>query len=159
MRYEVEAKVTDVDRQVVAGRTHFMVHPAAHYLGLKGPDGFGEAGQAMSVSVRARDVLSKARIAVKDVQVELVQRVWKTVKKKNAWGGFENVSEAQEITVDTCTADASIDGEGLLGYPGVGRELQPCEGPRSGRPRRSPVSGSGCSGPAKPRGTTMIPTW
>ncbi|MBI3182504.1 MAG: hypothetical protein HYZ28_10195 [Myxococcales bacterium] len=37
MRYVVEASVTDVDRQVYAGRLSSVVHPAAFYVGVRPP--------------------------------------------------------------------------------------------------------------------------
>ena len=102
-KYTVEALVTDVDRQVVAGRASFPVHPASFYVGVRGPTGFAAARQPFEVSVIARSAHAQARVAAKDVKVRLVRQVWNTVKKKTAWGTFETVSERQGVDVESCT--------------------------------------------------------
>ncbi len=101
--YTVEAVVTDVDRQTVAGRASFPVHPASFYIGVRGPSGFATAKKSFEVSVLARNSHSQARVAGKDVKVRLVRQVWNTVKKKTAWGTFETVSERQGVDVESCT--------------------------------------------------------
>ena len=101
--YTVEASVTDVDRQVVAGRASFPVHPASFYLGVRGPTGFATKGEAFEVSVLARGAHDQERVAAKDVKLRLVRQVWNTVKKKTAWGTFETVSERQPVDVASCT--------------------------------------------------------
>lgn len=107
--YTVEARVTDVDRQQVAGRATFPVHPASHYIGLKGPSGFAEAKAAFPVQVVARAAADEARVAVPAVVVKLMRHQWNTVKKKNAWGAFETISEKEEVEVGRCTVDAALD--------------------------------------------------
>lgn len=107
--YTVEARVTDVDRQEIAGRTSFPVHPAAHYVGLKGPAGFAVAEEPFEVQVAARDAVSEAPTAAAEVTVKLMRHQWNTVKKKNAWGAFETISEKQEVEVTACTVGVSAD--------------------------------------------------
>lgn len=100
--YTVEAAVTDVDRQQVAGRASFPVHPAKFYVGLRGPAGFATAGEAFDVQVVARASKGEQRVVAPDVELKLVRHVWNTVKKKNAWGGFETISEKQNVEVSSC---------------------------------------------------------
>ncbi len=107
--YTVEARVTDVDRQEIAGRTTFPVHPASHYVGLKGPAGFAVAKTPFEVQIVARDAVGEQRVAVPEVSVKLMRHQWNTVKKKNAWGAFETVSEKEEIEVTACTVGVSAD--------------------------------------------------
>jgi hypothetical protein len=111
-RFTVEANVTDVDRQAGAGRAAFLMHPAAFYVGLRGPEGFATAGQPFDVALVGRAATAKApRVAVPKAQVQLLAQQWNTVRKKNASGGFETVSEQEEVVIDTCeraiTADAT----------------------------------------------------
>lgn len=114
--YTVEARVTDVDRQQVAGRATFPVHPASHYIGLKGPSGFAEAKAGFPVEVVARSAADEARVAVSAVVVKLMRHQWNTVKKKNAWGAFETISEKEEVEVGRCTVDASVDAAGTCTF-------------------------------------------
>ncbi|MCA9537857.1 MAG: alpha-2-macroglobulin, partial [Myxococcales bacterium] len=107
--YTVEARVTDVDRQQVAGRASFPVHPAAHYVGVRGPAGFAEASKGFDVQLVARAADDERRVAVNGVTLKLIKHQWNTVKKKNAWGAFETVSERQEVEVARCTVDVPAD--------------------------------------------------
>lgn len=107
--YTIEARVTDVDRQQVAGRATFPVHPASHYVGLKGPAGFAESKAPFTVQVVARAAADEQRVAVAGVVVKLMRHQWNTVKKKNAWGAFETISEKEEVEVARCTVDVAAD--------------------------------------------------
>ena len=110
--YTVEAAVTDVDRQVTAGRASFPVHPAAFYLGVRGPAGFATKGEAFEVSVLARGAHDEQRVAVAEVKLKLVRQVWNTVRKKTAWGSWETVSERQPVDVADCTLSVAADKAG-----------------------------------------------
>ena len=111
--YTLEATVTDVDRQQVAGRASFPVHPAAFYIGVKGPAGFATAGQAFPVSVVALAAADERKVSVKDVEVKLVRKVWHTIKKHNAWGAYETISEQQdEVVGEPCRLSVSADRAG-----------------------------------------------
>ncbi|MCC6994720.1 MAG: hypothetical protein IT370_08935 [Deltaproteobacteria bacterium] len=62
MRYVVDASVTDVDRQVYAGRTAQTVHPAAFYLGVAPPaERVLAAGDTLEVPVVAVDPEGRVR--------------------------------------------------------------------------------------------------
>lgn len=107
--YTVEARVTDVDRQEIAGRATFPVHPAAFYVGVKGLSGFATAKSPFEVQLVARDAVSEARAAAGEVTLKLMRHQWNTVKKKNAWGAFETISEKQEVEVGACTVAVAAD--------------------------------------------------
>jgi uncharacterized protein YfaS (alpha-2-macroglobulin family) len=103
-RYTLEASVEDVDRQRQSGRESFVVHPAAFYVGLKGPTGFAVSKQAFHVDVLARAAVDGRRVEARKINVKLVRHVWHTVKKKNRWGAFETISERQPQDVGVpCT--------------------------------------------------------
>jgi len=98
----LEATVVDVNRQRVSGRGAFIVHPAAHYIGLLGPQGFGTAGVPFDVQVIAVDALKKARVAAKTAKVTLRRTDWHTIQKQTVGGAFETVSEEAEVVVGSC---------------------------------------------------------
>ncbi|MGK0357957.1 MAG: hypothetical protein ACI9U2_000240, partial [Bradymonadia bacterium] len=103
-RYTLEASVEDVDRQVQSGRASFVVHPAAFYVGLKGPLGFAVAKEAFHVDLLARAAMDARRVEARQIRVKLVRHVWHTVKKKNRWGAYETISERQPQDVGVaCT--------------------------------------------------------
>lgn len=113
-RYTLEAAVEDVDRQRQSGRASFIVHPAAFYVGLKGPQGFAVAETPFHVDVIARAAADERRVEARKIKVRLVRHVWHTVKKKNRWGAYETISERQPQDV----------GEPCEVSPGTGQPAQ-----------------------------------
>ena len=103
--YTVEGSVTDVDRQTLSGREGVTVHPASFYLGLKGPQGFAEAGAPFDVSVVAVPSTERAPAGlVPEIsgELRLSRQVWQTVRKRTALGTYESVSERRVEAVDDC---------------------------------------------------------
>lgn len=107
--YTLEASVTDVNRQVVAGRKAFTIHPASFYVGLRGPDGFAEVGKPVSISVVALDAEKQARVAGSAVKVVLKRHEWNTVQKQTVNGTFETVSEESVVEAGICTVTTAKD--------------------------------------------------
>jgi alpha-2-macroglobulin len=107
--YVVEAQVEDVNRQAVANRAELTVHPAAFYVGLRGPQGFRKVGEQVGVDVLVTDP-SGVRTGGKTVQVELSRRTWKSVRQKDATGGYSTLSEAVEQQAHACTLQSKADG-------------------------------------------------
>ncbi len=106
--YTVEAEVEDINRQTVANRTNVTVHPAAYYVGLRGATGFRKASEEVPVDVVVTDIAGK-RAAGRKVEVEILRRTWKSVRQKDASGGFSTVSEPVEEKVHTCTVESRGD--------------------------------------------------
>ncbi|MBL9038412.1 MAG: alpha-2-macroglobulin, partial [Archangium sp.] len=99
--YTLEAEVTDVNRQSVAGRADVTVHPAAFYVGLKSNSAFLQVGT--SYPLEAIVVTPDgARTAGRAFEVSVTSRTWKSVKKKDASGGFSTISEPVETEVAKC---------------------------------------------------------
>ncbi|MBI5478602.1 MAG: Ig-like domain-containing protein [Deltaproteobacteria bacterium] len=77
MSLQAEASVTDVNRQTWTAPTALLVHPAAHYVGLRTPRTFYPAGQAIPVDALVTDLDGKAiagrPIAVRAERVDWVQ--------------------------------------------------------------------------------------
>jgi len=99
--YVLEGEVEDVNRQSVAGRVEVTVHPAAFYVGLRAPSGFLQAGKEAAVDTVVADVTGK-RAPGRGLTVSVLSRTWKSVKKKDASGGFTTLSEPVETEVATC---------------------------------------------------------
>jgi hypothetical protein len=106
--YTVEAEVTDVNRQAVADRKQVTVHPAAYYVGLKAPTGFPKAGDEVAVDALVVDPSGK-RVPGRKFEAQVSLRTWKSVRQKEAGGGFTTVSEPVEEKVSTCALE-SVDG-------------------------------------------------
>ncbi len=99
--YVVEAEVTDVNRQTVANRVDVTVHPAEFYVGLRSTAGFLNAGSASPLEVVVVNTKGE-RVVGRAVDVVVRARTWKSVKKKDATGGFSTVSEPDEHEVQKC---------------------------------------------------------
>ncbi len=107
--YTLEAEVTDVNRQTVAGRVSATVHPASAYVGLRSTAYFLEVGKEYPIDTLVVGVDGK-RLGGKSVDVAIVSRSWKSVKKKDATGGFTTVSEPVETPAASCTLTSTADG-------------------------------------------------
>jgi hypothetical protein len=62
------AAVQDVNRQVIAGTTDLLVHPADLYVGLGGTDTFVREGEELTIDVIVTDI-DGAAVAGRDVEV------------------------------------------------------------------------------------------
>jgi hypothetical protein len=100
--YTLEAEATDVNRQAVAGRASVTVHPASVYVGLRSSTYFLQVGTEYPLDTVVVDSAGKP-VAGSSVAVTVTSRTWKSVKKKDATGGFTTVSEPEEKEVHTCT--------------------------------------------------------
>ncbi len=103
-RYAIEANVTDVSRQAVAGTASVIVHPASLYAGLQIPGGFGSVGASTDVKLLVADLDGK-RVAGRPVKVVVKRREWKNTKRRNEWSGMiERHSEPVDVDVGGCPA-------------------------------------------------------
>lgn len=108
--YTIEAEVEDVNRQSVAGRADVTVHPASFYVGLRSSSGFMKVGTEVALDTVVTDTAGK-KIGGRALEVVITSRTWKSVKKKDATGGFSTVSEPEEKEVHKCaltSADAAV---------------------------------------------------
>ncbi len=111
--YTFEAEVTDVNRQSVAGRAEVMVHPASYYVGLRSPVYFLQVGTEYALEALVLDTEGK-RTGGKKVTVTVTSRSWKSVKQKDASGGFTTISEPVETEVKKCDLESA---EGVVPCP------------------------------------------
>ncbi len=100
--YTVEAEVTDVSRQRQANRVAITVHPAALYAGLRPRStGFAEAGKPVTLEVVAVTPAG-TRQAGTEVEVSVVRRDWKFIRKKGVGERWSTVSEPVEEAAGGC---------------------------------------------------------
>ncbi|HXX29586.1 MAG TPA: alpha-2-macroglobulin family protein [Myxococcaceae bacterium] len=98
----VEAEVTDVNRQRQAGRVGLTVHPAAVYAGVRPRStGFAEARKPVTLEVVAvrPDGTRQPGVAV---DVAVVRREWRFIRKKDVGDRWTTLSEPVEEVVDGC---------------------------------------------------------
>lgn len=104
--YTFEAEVTDVNRQSVAGRAEVMVHPASYYVGLRSAAYFLSVGTEYGLEALVLDTEGK-RAKGKKLTVTVTSRTWKSVKQKDASGGFTTISEPVETEVKKCELESA----------------------------------------------------
>ncbi|AKU90473.1 Ig-like domain-containing alpha-2-macroglobulin family protein [Vulgatibacter incomptus] len=100
--YTLEAEVEDVNRQRVAARTAFTVHPASFYAGIRvAATGFAQAGRPLQTELIAVTPEGDRAPGVK-VAFEARRREWKSIKKKGVGEQWFTVSEPVEEKVYGC---------------------------------------------------------
>ncbi|MEL6179906.1 MAG: alpha-2-macroglobulin family protein, partial [Myxococcota bacterium] len=97
----IEASVTDVNRQVVAGRTSVKVHPGSFYIGMRREQYLVESGKPMELKLVAVGLDGK-QLAGRNIKVELARREWRSTRKQAAGGGTTWVSETVDQVKHTC---------------------------------------------------------
>jgi hypothetical protein len=99
---DIEAEVTDVSRQAVANRTSVVVHPASVVVGVEVADGVGAVGQATALRLVAVD-LQGHRVAGRPIDVRVLRREWKNVRRRGAYASFfEETSEPVDTPAGAC---------------------------------------------------------
>ncbi len=98
-----EARVQDVNRQTLVGRTTLLVHPADVYVGLKSARTFVQKGEAFDVSTIVTDLDGRA-LAGRDVSLGLVRLDY--VYEKGEWKQKE--VDAEERTVKSASDALSV---------------------------------------------------
>jgi alpha-2-macroglobulin len=106
--YTVEGEVEDVNRQTVAGRVEVPVHPSSFYVGLRLPTGFMKAGTEYGLDTVVVNTEGN-RVAGRALEVQVLRRTWKSVKRKEAGGGFVTLSEPSEEEVHKCALKSAGD--------------------------------------------------
>jgi len=100
--YTVEAEVEDVNRQRIANRSRLTVHPASVYAGVRRRStGFAETGREATLEVVAA-APDGARKAGLSVEVSLVRREWKWIRKRGVGGEWIWENEVAETAAGSC---------------------------------------------------------
>jgi uncharacterized protein YfaS (alpha-2-macroglobulin family) len=99
-----EAEVTDASRQVLAGRSTVLVHPAEFYLALAPPrDLFVDRGAKLRPTAFAVEPGGAKRAGVR-VRFELVRRTWESVLRATGESGATYDSKVVDAVVAGCDA-------------------------------------------------------
>ncbi|HSA19939.1 MAG TPA: MG2 domain-containing protein [Myxococcota bacterium] len=100
--YTVEAEVTDVNRQRQANRVTLTVHPAAAYAGVRvATTGFAEVGKPARVELVAA-AADGARLEGQALELKVLRRTWKSIRKQGAGHRWFTVSEPVEEPAGGC---------------------------------------------------------
>ncbi len=117
--YDVEATVTDTDRQQVAGRTRVDVHVADAYVGVKSPGGLATAGKPVTVQVVAVTPAGEARPGT-PVKLTAVRRSWDVVREKGMDGTWRWVNTAKDEPVAAGTVQSAAQAQSWSFTPSEG---------------------------------------
>jgi len=98
--YTLEAQVTDQNRQAIAGRQDFVVHPASEYVGVRSDRSVYKEGERARLEAIAVDVAG-VRVKGRRVKLDLVrsETVRKAVEDKGKWS---YKYETTDLSVGTC---------------------------------------------------------
>jgi uncharacterized protein YfaS (alpha-2-macroglobulin family) len=100
--YTVEAEVTDVNRQRQANRVALTVHPAALYAGVRPRNtGFAEAAKPVTLELVAVTPQGARQVGA-DLEVSVIRRDWKFIRKKGVGDRWTTVTEPVEEAAGEC---------------------------------------------------------
>ena len=91
-----EATVVDVNRQAWSASSSILVHPAAHYVGLKTDKAFFEGGEPVKIQAVVANIDGE-RMAGSKIALEMVRLAWKKDKKRG-WTQEEVEPQTCELT-------------------------------------------------------------
>jgi uncharacterized protein YfaS (alpha-2-macroglobulin family) len=94
----LEATVSSPSRRSISSRIQTIVHRGDFYIGLKPRTSFLEKGERMDVDVIAADPKGVLQ-AGKKIQVKLVRREWRSVRKAGVGGRFRWLTEKEDNEV------------------------------------------------------------
>ena len=108
--YTLEADVTDVSRQTIAGRASFRVDPAPWYVGVKRPAFFADARAGLDTEIVAADLTGRAAAGV-PVHVVLTRVQWTSVRRAEGGGFYTWETERKDVRAgswDLTTTDTPV---------------------------------------------------
>ena len=95
-QYQLEAEVTDLSRQAIAGRASFRVDPAPWYVALRRPPFFVGIDAGVDTEVAAVDLAGQATAGVA-VEVTLTQVQWHAVRRAEGGSFYTWETERREV--------------------------------------------------------------
>ncbi|OGD22318.1 MAG: hypothetical protein A2W03_09140 [Candidatus Aminicenantes bacterium RBG_16_63_16] len=96
----LEATVSSPSRRSIANRIQTLVHRGEYYIGLKPATSFLERGKPLAVEVAAADPQGAPQ-AGKKIQVKLVRREWRSVRKAGVGGRFRWLTQKEDTEVSS----------------------------------------------------------
>jgi uncharacterized protein YfaS (alpha-2-macroglobulin family) len=105
--YEIEATVTDTDRQQLSNRGTVDVHVAEAYVGVRTPEGLGASSKPVRVEVTTVTPAGEARPGAA-VKVTAARRTWDVVRQKALDGTWSwvNTPKDEPVAAGTVTSAA-----------------------------------------------------
>ncbi|MEO8383364.1 MAG: alpha-2-macroglobulin family protein [Acidobacteriota bacterium] len=94
--YRLEAVVTDVTRQEIAGRASTRVDPTPWYIGVRRPPFFADTEKGIDTDIVAAG-LDGLAVAGVNVKVELKRLQWTSVRQGEGAGFYDWESEKKEV--------------------------------------------------------------
>jgi uncharacterized protein YfaS (alpha-2-macroglobulin family) len=102
---EVEGTVESPDRQRVAGRDTFVVHPAAFYLGVSVDEKILTKGGKLTAKVMALDALDRKPVAGQKVSLQLLRRTWQVVESEGLYEDYYVDYEPVDKKIEACKVE------------------------------------------------------
>ncbi|MEM8532254.1 MAG: Ig-like domain-containing protein, partial [Chloroflexota bacterium] len=103
----LDAEITDVDGQIVAGQGTATVHRGAFYIGLRPDNYVAQAGEAQDIALLTLDPNAQP-VGDRELEVGIYQREWFSVREQGSDGRFyftstytDTLLETQDATTDT----------------------------------------------------------
>lgn len=119
-RLTLDVDVTDVDGQVISSQGTAVVHAGEFYVGVR-PEGYiAQAGSPQTFALITLDP-QETPVANRDVEVELYQREWFSVREQSNDGQFYWTSSYTDTLVQSETATTDAQGRASV-------ELTPADG-------------------------------
>jgi len=106
--YRLEAAVTDVTRQEIAGRASYRVDPAPWYIGVRRPPFFADTDTGIETDIVAAG-LDGLAVAGVNVKVELMRLQWTSVRQGEGEGFYNWDSEKKEVPAGEWTVTTKAD--------------------------------------------------
>jgi len=103
----LEAQVTDLSRQIVAGRVTTLAHPADRYVGVRLPPSVIEAKRAAPIDLVLVDLDGK-RVPVVTIEVKATQDTSVQSADTDDDGNAITTSKPKVITVTPCTVSSAL---------------------------------------------------
>lgn len=100
-RVQIEASITDINRQELSGRASIKVHPGQYYVGVSQPEYLVRDDEVIQPKAIATDHQGRP-VAGKKITLRVLRREWKTERKKNTSGDYSWVSSTEDTPVDSC---------------------------------------------------------
>jgi uncharacterized protein YfaS (alpha-2-macroglobulin family) len=100
---QIESTVESPDRQRVAGRDSFTVHPAAYYPGLSVDESVLKKGGKLTAKIVALGAVDMKPAAGRKVGMELLRRTWQVVEGEGLYEDYYYDYEPVDKKVDGCS--------------------------------------------------------
>jgi uncharacterized protein YfaS (alpha-2-macroglobulin family) len=122
--FNVEAAITDLNDQQVAGRASVIVHQGQYYIGIAPADYVGVQGKPMDFNLLTVDWQGEA-VGNKNIEVTYYQREWFNAQEVDDFGNIMWTWSYSDTAVFTSTTTTDAAGKGTSSFtPPTGGEYR-----------------------------------